>query len=117
MGNKLQGPCKVSTCPNLATVGYQHCDLHKKERWRDNKRKLKEDGKLEVFYKRAPWKKLRLYFLHRNPLCVVCKAPATMVDHIVPINQGGAKLDERNLQSMCDTCHARKRNQESRGII
>ena len=33
---------------------------------------------------------------------------ATMVDHIVPIADGGEKLDEDNLQSLCQDCHARK---------
>ena len=34
--------------------------------------------------------------------------PAQMVDHIVPINKGGARLDIENLQSLCNACHARK---------
>ena len=34
--------------------------------------------------------------------------PAQMVDHIVPINKGGASLDIENLQSLCNACHARK---------
>jgi 5-methylcytosine-specific restriction protein A len=34
--------------------------------------------------------------------------PAQMVDHIVPINKGGAPLDLNNLQSLCNHCHAVK---------
>ena len=34
--------------------------------------------------------------------------PAQMVDHIVPINKGGAPLDLNNLQSLCNACHAAK---------
>lgn len=37
-----------------------------------------------------------------------------MVDHITPINNGGEPLDSDNLQSLCNTCHARKRSQEGR---
>lgn len=43
----------------------------------------------------------------------MCKAkgrvtPATEVDHIVPLRQGGARLDRSNLQSLCRPCHAQK---------
>jgi 5-methylcytosine-specific restriction endonuclease McrA len=34
--------------------------------------------------------------------------PAAMVDHIVPIRQGGAALDMNNLQSLCWSCHCAK---------
>ena len=37
---------------------------------------------------------------------------ATMVDHIVPIKQGGDKFSFSNLQSLCWTCHSRKSAQE-----
>lgn len=36
------------------------------------------------------------------------KAPAACVDHIRPLNMGGAKYDERNLQSLCWSCHSKK---------
>lgn len=35
-----------------------------------------------------------------------------MVDHVVPISQGGARTEESNLQTMCDRCHAKKRQGE-----
>lgn len=59
------------------------------------------------------WRRVREVHLHAEPLCRMCKADglvtmATMVDHIVPIADGGEKLDEDNLQSLCRDCHARK---------
>ena len=36
------------------------------------------------------------------------RAYRPMVDHIVPINKGGAPLDMDNLQSLCSHCHAAK---------
>ena len=39
-----------------------------------------------------------------------------MVDHIVPINKGGAKLDIGNLQSLCNLCHNRKSGREAHGM-
>ncbi len=52
------------------------------------------------FYRSAAWRKLRLVKLDQQPLCEEClkhdrHTPAQMVDHIVPINRGGAPLDFR----------------------
>lgn len=52
------------------------------------------------------------------PLCEECQRRgittlAQVVDHIVPINRGGAKLDMANLQSLCHPCHNRKSGIES----
>ena len=54
------------------------------------------------------WQKLRLYKLAGDPFCAVCKMSADQVDHIRPINDGGARLDPANLQSLCQSCHSRK---------
>jgi 5-methylcytosine-specific restriction endonuclease McrA len=54
------------------------------------------------------WHKCRDAYLRRHPLCVVCGKPARMVDHIVPLSQGGAMLDEDNWQSMCWKDHGIK---------
>lgn len=59
------------------------------------------------------WRRVRLLHLRNNPLCRMCLldgvvTAATMVDHIVPIADGGEKLDDDNLQSLCRDCHARK---------
>lgn len=35
----------------------------------------------------------------------MCQDPATMVDHIKEIKDGGSKLSLDNLQSMCLPCH------------
>ena len=65
------------------------------------------------FYGSARWRRLRDYFIARHPLCAECLkngviTPAVIVDHIVPIAEGGAELDESNLQSLCPACHNRK---------
>ena len=66
-----------------------------------------------AFYQSTAWRKLRAVKLAREPMCEECArqgraTPAQMVDHIVPINKGGAPLDVDNLQSLCNACHARK---------
>lgn len=47
--------------------------------------------------------------LKQEPVCRMCKdALATMVDHILPIRDGGDRLAYSNLQPLCVKCHARK---------
>lgn len=67
----------------------------------------------------ATWRKLRLWHLRRQPLCVACErrgrlTPAEEVDHITPISRGGARLDPANLQSLCKSCHSAKTAREQR---
>ena len=58
------------------------------------------------------WSKIRGMQLRREPLCRECKAAgfvveATMVDHIIPLEQGGTN-EFSNLQSLCQTHHNKK---------
>lgn len=69
------------------------------------------------FYRSTAWRKLRAEQLRRQPLCERCLAqgrytPARVVDHIRPVNLGGAPLDLENLQSLCAVCHNRKSGTE-----
>lgn len=70
------------------------------------------------FYAGAKWRKLRKWWVNRNPLCVECEKKGKVVgvqvvDHIVPIKQGGAELSSDNLQSLCHSCHNRKTRLEN----
>ena len=58
----------------------------------------------------ATWRKVRLAHLMANPVCVTpgCGRAATDVDHIIPHQDGGGRLDRGNLQSLCHSCHSRK---------
>ncbi|GAB5387073.1 MAG: hypothetical protein Alpg2KO_00410 [Alphaproteobacteria bacterium] len=53
------------------------------------------------------WRKLRARFLTKNPDCVSCGRVATVVDHILPLNDGGGN-EMGNLQALCRDCHAKK---------
>lgn len=70
------------------------------------------------FYRTNAWIALRQRKLKMSPYCECddCKGkkvPADMVDHIKPIELGGAALDINNLQSMRNhPCHDRKRARE-----
>lgn len=84
--------------------------------WRKNEPK-RETTRKDGFYQSVDWRKLRNHFIQEHPLCSNCNnkgiiQEAEMVDHILPISQGGNKLDSKNLQSLCNKCHNRKSNSE-----
>ena len=103
-------PCSCPGCPKL-TYG-MYCDVHKRLMdSRYNKSLRNKDA--SAFYHSAEWKHLRQNYLIEHPFCMECwKAgrltKATVVDHIVPIKQGGPAMDESNLQSLCASCHGSK---------
>lgn len=71
------------------------------------------DPELAKLYNTTKWRKLRLYYIKRNPLCVMCKEKniikkADVVDHIKEVADGGNMWDYRNLQSLCDPHHRSK---------
>lgn len=58
------------------------------------------------------WARARRLHLNREPLCRICAeegrtTPATCVDHIIPLREGGRASGD-NLQSLCAACHNRK---------
>lgn len=62
------------------------------------------------------WRRIRLEFLRRHPLCAECgragrTVPATDVDHRVPLRRGGTN-DPANLQALCHEHHSRKTARE-----
>lgn len=66
------------------------------------------------FYATAEWRSLRDGFIARYPFCTTCGRPALYVDHRKPIKDGGAALDEANLQSQCAHCHGIKTSSETK---
>ncbi len=60
------------------------------------------------FYNSSRWRKTRLIQLTSYPVCAMCGHIATIADHIKEINDGGAKYDLDNLQSLCLPCHNTK---------
>jgi 5-methylcytosine-specific restriction enzyme A len=68
----------------------------------------------------ARWRRARLAFLARHPLCASCQAEgrvvhASVVDHVVP-HRGNHDLfwDQRNWAPACKHCHDRKTAREGR---
>jgi len=116
MPTKPQWPCRFPGCPNRAIPGRTYCDEHFKQTERARRKRLEGD-ECEAFYHTRTWQIIRRAVLEQEPLCRSCKemgrfVPATVVDHIVPIRQGGDKMSMDNLQPLCASCHERKSIEE-----
>ena len=73
--------------------------------------------KTDPFYKSNQWRKIRLIKLRINPLCEQCEAKGIVregkeIDHIKRLKEGGEPFDLENLQTLCKSCHAKKRAKE-----
>ena len=66
----------------------------------------------------STWMSIRERIFERDcGLCVHCAkaghvTPATQVDHVRPLEQGGTDTDD-NLQSLCEPCHEAKTKAEA----
>jgi hypothetical protein len=60
------------------------------------------------------WRKVRLVVLERDGhRCAWCARPATTVDHVRPLAEGGARLDPGNLVACCVRCNSVRGQQVS----
>ena len=91
--------------------------IQKAERrpWMDTPAEFGDDP----FYHSMAWRNLRNLFIKKHPLCAECArvgrtVPGKVVDHIQARNHGGAELSESNLQTLCESCHNRKRQGEKK---
>lgn len=103
-------PCTFPGCSRL--VEKDCCHLHA----RSKRSFYKAQDENRGFYSSGKWQRLRGWFIRRNPVCVLCRRPAKVVDHILAIKDGGDALNDNNLQSLCNICHQRKRGQEAHHI-
>lgn len=109
MTHLLSSPCRAPGCPEVVPGG-GYCAAHRRAvNQAANLTRSPDDIRV---YATATWRRLRTLMLQREPLCVECSEAAELVDHIVPIADGGAAYDEANLQTMCHRCHNRKRQAE-----
>ena len=112
MPRKAPIPCRQRGCAKLVEPGTGgYCEDHRTVRHQHYNRS-RGDKKEIAFYKLKRWQTVRKAALYRDQgLCVVCGAPAAMVDHIIEVKDGGAKYSLENLQSMCNRCHSIKTKQ------
>lgn len=129
-------PCGRGGCNEYCAPGFHYCAKHQAEyeakkkaaaaRWLANasagramtdeeKDRARETERRDFtiftfsrLYTRK-WHKVARGFLARHPVCAVCGAPATEVDHIVPHRGDPAVFwDAKNWQPLCHQCHSRK---------
>lgn len=89
--------------------------------WQEKRVAHKRTVDNSKFYNSRTWRKFRKQILNKEPLCRQCDAnglvvQAKVVDHIVRIEDGGAKLDEKNVQPLCAKCHNSKSGKEAHGF-
>jgi 5-methylcytosine-specific restriction endonuclease McrA len=96
--------CQQAGCPD-PVVYRGRCQRHARQRNRDTHRNRKA-------YNSKRWAMTRKRQLSLEPLCAVCGHIATDVDHITPIEQGGAVWSFDNLQSLCAVHHGQKTRRE-----
>ena len=100
-------PCSHQGCPALTQDRF--CLGHKAEH--DRLFDVRRGNSNDRGYG-APWRRLRVLQLLREPLCRKCGEEgfveeATEVDHIIPKARGG-RDDASNLQSLCKPHHSAK---------
>jgi 5-methylcytosine-specific restriction endonuclease McrA len=108
--------CSTAGCPNPPT-GKGRCDVHRKPIERERSRVRRE--KTKGVYKTKLWLMRRRQVLSRDPICAdgrVCghNRLSIEVDHIIPLEQGGAPYRMDNLRGTCRDCHEAKTAQENR---
>ena len=102
---------------DMATLNRKGKDL----KWLKSSKEIKVK-KRNKFYDSKAWRKLSKAIREATPLCEVSThfdelRRTEVTDHIIPVEQGGAKLDERNLTAMSHHYHNRKRYVESTGQL
>lgn len=122
MPTRAQRICKYPGCNKVIPYGGSaYCEAHREARL-NNKAKIAKSYDVvrperHKFYHTARWQRARNLFISRNPLCCMCLAEgritqATLVDHIIEIQDGGALTNPSNLQSLCAYHHALKTKAE-----
>ena len=102
--------CAQPGCPILTTESY--CPQHRRSIDKAIKERTAEQRKV---YTTRRWKALRRRVLREQPWCAVCgMRPATDVDHIIPLREGGPPFDRVNVQGLCKADHSAKTGREVR---
>ena len=122
MPSSVQTFC-INGCTGKSVKGSRLCTLcHNKRAARNaaarhdaEQKRVKFEGTASERGYDWAWSKVSKYVRTSEPICRHCKnALATMVDHITPLKQGGARLALNNLQPLCHSCHAIKTAKETR---
>ena len=107
-------PLRCCTWPGCRTLSRSsRCSIHSKSTAPAKPRYA------DPFYWRAPWLKLRKWFLARNPICAECQrrgriTAANEVHHLKPkADFPELALVAENLEALCKSCHSRMTRREN----
>ena len=62
---------------------------------------------------RMRWQEIRARVLREQPRCEICGKPATDVDHVRAVADGGPD-DRSNLRALCNPCHEKHTAEQNR---
>lgn len=119
MSTRPKRPCTRSGCPTLTDGGYcSACQPDRRQAHADYARR-RTDTSEQQFYGSVLWKRFRDAYAAAHPICEECERNGRavlmkLVDHIVAIKDGGARLSAANAQSLCQSCQNRKHGSETR---
>ncbi|WP_354411979.1 HNH endonuclease signature motif containing protein [Marinobacterium sp. MBR-111] len=111
MPAKPPRPCRAPACGRKTTASHGYCEEHSHLHKPWGTRKGSGRGG-------RPWRRKRDRVLQRDKgLCQPCRrggrvTPATEVDHIKPVAEGGTDADS-NLEAICTSCHRAKTAREA----
>ena len=93
-----------------------------KRKYLPKKKPFERTKRRHKFHQTRLWTMTSRAIREENPLCEIhlffkYAEPATQVDHLIPITEGGAKLDRKNLMSICSECHTFKSGKEAKGPL
>ena len=100
-------PCLECGTP---TGGAPLCPPHAQQARNNPKRSAPRPSAHARGYDGA-WRALRAQILADQPQCHYCPAPATTVDHLIPLSvDPSLRLDPRNLVPACRRCNSSKKD-------
>ena len=106
MPSRPKNFCRGLNCNSKANVGSTLCCEC------DKTKKKQQPTPSEQGYD-YHWSKVSKLVRRNEPVCRMCKQKlATLVDHIIPLKQGGERLAIDNLQPLCLPCHNTKTRQD-----
>lgn len=116
MPNAPRKPCAMPACGELVEHGKARCERHRRDQDRDARIRRPH----EAFYDSRAWRRLSARVLAEEPICQGwpygsgCGKPTTIVDHIVALQDGGARMERSNCRALDRACHGDKTQWEIR---
>jgi 5-methylcytosine-specific restriction endonuclease McrA len=107
--------CSRPGCREFAVARSSWCEGHASARVRDEGAYDAARGTAARRGYDAEWRKVRDGVLEARPRCVRCGGKAVLVHHVVPIREGGDRLDPANMEPLCGRCHNREHHGRRRG--